>query len=185
MVYTGKAQWTAPSCKVWHSSHLLRLKKSQCWSFKQALTDLTKNMLMTSFEYTQELHKTYCAWSFHVCTLQDSTDNRSTDKFETSLEWQEYFSKFQCYNWCTPLSHPSSCMLVNHGPSQQSSKEEYKPWKLGATARYYASRTKTMLPTRKSVPRSSRHLTTQRPPDHRKETQTAVVCTCLPFIRSG
>ena len=25
------------------------------------------------------------------------------------------------------LSHPSSCMLVNHGPSQQSSKEEYKP----------------------------------------------------------
>ena len=27
----------------------------------------------------------------------------------------------------TPLSHPSSCMLVNHGPSQQSSKEEYKP----------------------------------------------------------
>ena len=28
---------------------------------------------------------------------------------------------------CAPLSHPSSCMLVNHGPSQQSSKEEYKP----------------------------------------------------------
>ena len=27
------------------------------------------------------------------------------------------------------LSHPSSSMLVNHGPSQQSSKEEYKPWK--------------------------------------------------------
>ena len=24
---------------------------------------------------------------------------------------------------CAPLSHPSSCMLVNHGPSQQSSKE--------------------------------------------------------------
>ena len=31
------------------------------------------------------------------------------------------------YDWCAPLSHPSSCMLVNHGPSQQSSKEEYKP----------------------------------------------------------
>ena len=27
------------------------------------------------------------------------------------------------------LSHPPSCMLMNHGPSQQSSKEEYKPWK--------------------------------------------------------
>ena len=31
-------------------------------------------------------------------------------------------------DWCAPLSHPSSCMLVNHGPSQQSSKdEEYEP----------------------------------------------------------
>ena len=53
---------------------------------------------------------------------------------------------------------PCKVMLVNHGPSQQSSKEEYKPWKWGATARYYTSHTKTMLPTRKSVPRSSRQL---------------------------
>ena len=28
-------------------------------------------------------------------TLQDSTDNSSIDKVETSLEWQEYFSQFQ------------------------------------------------------------------------------------------
>ena len=27
--------------------------------------------------------------------------------------------------------------------------------------------------------------TTRRPPDHRKETQTAVVWSCLPFIRSS
>ena len=85
------------------------------------------------------------------------------------------------YDWCTPLLHPASCMFVNHGPSQQSSQEEYKPWKWGATARYHTSHTKTMLPTRKSVPRSSR----QRPPDHHKDTQTAVVWSCLPFIRSG
>ena len=31
------------------------------------------------------------------------------------------------YDSCAPLSHPSSCMLVNHGPSQQSCEEEYKP----------------------------------------------------------
>ena len=85
-----------------------------------------------------------------------------------------------------PLSHPSSCMLVNHGPSQQSSKEDYKPRKWGVTARYYTSRTKTMLPTRKSVPRSSKQIgTTRRPPDHRKETQMAVEWSCLLFIRSG
>ena len=33
------------------------------------------------------------------------------------------------------------------------------------------------------VPAGNR--TTRRPPDHRKETQTAVVWLCLPFIRSG
>ena len=40
--------------------------------------------------------------------------------------------------------------------SRQSCKEEYKPWKLDATARYFTSHTKTMLPARKSVPISSR-----------------------------
>ena len=75
------------------------------------------------------------------------------------------------YDWCAPLSHPSSCMLVNHGPSQQSSKEEYKPQKWGATGRCYTSHTKTMLPTRKSVPRSSRQL------DHMK--------TCWPLQRDA
>ena len=38
------------------------------------------------------------------------------------------------YDWCAPLQHAFSCMLVNHGPKQQSSKEEYKPWQWGATA---------------------------------------------------
>ena len=71
------------------------------------------------------------------------------------------------YNWCAPLSHLPSCMLVNHGPSQQSSKEEYKPWKWGATARYYTSHTKTMLPTRKSVPKFRRQ-SIRRPPDRCK-----------------
>ena len=68
--------------------------------------------------------------------------------------------------------------------TQQSSKEEYKPWKWSATARYYTSHRKTMLPTRKSVPRSS-SWTTKRPPDDHKEMQTAVVWSSFPFIRSG
>ena len=40
-------------------------------------------------------------------------------------------------------------MFVNNGPSQQSCEEEYEPRKLGASARYNAFHTKTMLPTRK------------------------------------
>ena len=62
------------------------------------------------------------------------------------------------YNWCAPLSHLSSCMLVTHGPLQQSCKEEYKPWNWDATAKYYASCIKTTVPIGKSVPRSSRQL---------------------------
>ena len=42
-----------------------------------------------------------------------------------------------------------------------------------------------MLPTRKSVPRSSRQLDHMKTSDDRKETQTAVACPCFPFIRSG
>ena len=55
-------------------------------------------------------------------------------------------------DWYAPLSHSSSCMLVNHGRLPQSFKEKYKPWKWGATARYYAFFTKTTSPTRKSMP---------------------------------
>ena len=72
-------------------------------------------------------------------------------------------------------------MLVSHGPSQQSSKEEYKPEKWGATARYYTSRTKTMLPTCRDPTGNW----TTRGPDDRKETQTAVVWSYFPFIRFG
>ena len=35
------------------------------------------------------------------------------------------------------------------------------------------------------MPRSSHIRTTRRPPGHRKETQTAVVWSCLPFMGSG
>ena len=59
------------------------------------------------------------------------------------------------YDWCAPLSHPASRMIVNHGPSLQSSKEECKPGKWGYTAIYYVSLTKAML-AKKSEPRSGR-----------------------------
>ena len=65
-------------------------------------------------------------------------------------------------------------MLVNHGLSQQSSEEEYKPWKLGATARYHASHTKTMLPTKKSVPKIQQAIGPHEG-----------LLTIVPFIRFG
>ena len=50
--------------------------------------------------------------------------------------------------------------------------------------RYYTSHTKIMLPTRKQCQDPAGNRTTRRPDDC-KETQTAVVWSCLPFIRSG
>ena len=76
-------------------------------------------------------------------------------------------------------------MLVNHGSLQQSCSEEYKPCKGGATARHHASYTETVFSPRKSCLDPASNWTTRRSPDHRKETQTAVVWTCLPFIRPG
>ena len=55
----------------------------------------------------------------------------------------------------------------------------------------YENRDTTHLMQRPCYQRGSKcqdlagNRTTRRPPDHRKETQTAVVWTCLPFIRSG
>ena len=42
-----------------------------------------------------------------------------------------------------------------------------------------------MLRTRSLSQDPSGNRTTRRPPDHGKESQTAVVWSCLPFIRSG
>ena len=53
------------------------------------------------------------------------------------------------------LSHPSSCTLVNHGPSQQSCKEEYCLGNEVLPQDTMHLIQSTMLPRRKSVPRSS------------------------------
>ena len=89
------------------------------------------------------------------------------------------------HDWCVPLSHPSSCMLVNHGPSEQSYKEEYKPLKWGATTRYCASHTKTMLRQGSPCQDPAGNRTTRRPPDLGNGMHTAVLWSCLTFIRSG
>ena len=42
-----------------------------------------------------------------------------------------------------------------------------------------------MLPKGSPYQDPAGNLTIRRPPDHRKETQTAMVWSCIPFIRSG
>ena len=89
------------------------------------------------------------------------------------------------YDWCAPLSHPSSHMLVNHGPSQRA------PKKNTSHGNEVLPQDTTHLTQKPCYQRGSPcqdpagNRTTRRPPDDRKETQTAVVWSCFPFIRSG
>ena len=67
----------------------------------------------------------------------------------------------------------------------QSSKGEYKLWKWSATAKYYTSHTKPCYQRGSLCQDPAGNWTTRRPPDNHKEMQTAMVWSCLPFIRSG
>ena len=89
-----------------------------------------------------------CVWSFEA--LQHSINESESFRNIPRRKAIVFFWFVLCGSFIV--------LLVNHGPSQQSPKEDHKPWKWGATARYYTAHTKTMLPTKKSVPRSSRQL---------------------------
>ena len=90
--------------------------------------------------------------------LATSTD---TSYFTLYLLIQAALSYIYGYKLPHTVFTDTSCSWLhlrihaNHGLSEQSSKEKYKPWKWGNNARYYAFHTKTVLRTRKSVPRSS------------------------------
>ena len=81
-------------------------------------------------------------------------------------------------------------MLVNHGPSQQSSKEEYNFTTTGHRNEVLPQNN-THLIQRPCYQQGSPcqdtagNWTTWRSPDNRKEMQTAVVWSYFPFIRSG
>ena len=57
-------------------------------------------------------------------TLQDSTDNNSTDKVETSLEWQEYFSQFQDRSDAFPRHTHLPVSLWIMDPHSRASKKK-------------------------------------------------------------
>ena len=122
-----------------------------------SLTNLVEDLLSVWLQFCRQLH------ARQVCLQQQVGLGVGVVKLGVGLlVWKSrcQLKVVPCIEPILPCSQQTrrACMLVNQGPSQQSSKEEYKPWKWGATARYYTSHTKTMLPTRKSMPRSSRQL---------------------------
>ena len=121
------------------------------------------------------------AWN----TVQDSKDNSRIDKVETKLEWQECFFQFQDTSNALPCHIQLPVCLWIMVPHSRV------PKKNSTHGNEVLPQDNTYLIQRPCYQRESPcqdpagNLTTRRPPGHRKETQTAVVWTCLPFIRSG
>ena len=120
-----------------------------------------------------------------VPSLQDSTENSSIDTIETSLKWQEYFSQFQDTTGAPPCHIHLPVYFWIMDPHNRA------PKKITSHGNEVLPQDTTHLIKRPCYQRESPcqdpagSRITGRPPDDRKETQTAVVWTCLPFIRSG
>ena len=115
-------------------------------------------------------------------TLQDSTDNNDIDKVKTSLERQEHFSQFKDTTDELPchIHHPVCLWIMDphsRAPKKNTShRNEVLPQD---TSRLI------QRPCYSPCQDPTGYWTTWRSPDDRKETQTAVVWSCLPFIRFG
>ena len=118
-------------------------------------------------------------------TLQDSTDNSNIDKAKTSLDWQEYFSQHRDTTDVLPCHiHLPVCLWIidPHSRALKKNKSHGKEVLLQNT---------THLIQRPCYQRGSPcqdpegNWTARRLRDYHKETHTAVVWSCLPFIRSG
>ena len=105
-------------CSAGEQEELAKLFEHLCKAFTAYGMEISaeKTKLMTNntnnqWHQQRDQSKWTDAWDWHKLqvnglsynrggfqawdTLQDSTDNSSIDKVETSLEWQEYFSQFQ------------------------------------------------------------------------------------------
>ena len=123
---------------------------------------------------------------FQACdTLQVSTENSSTDKVENSLEWQEYFSQSQDTTDAFPCHfHPTVCLWIMDPHSRAPKKNTSQGNEvLPQDTTHLIQRPCYLRGSPCQDPAGNR--TTRRPPDHRKETRTVVVWSCLLFIRSG
>ena len=128
----------------------------------------------------------YNWWGFQAWdTLQDSTDNSSIDKVETSLDCQEYFSQLQ--DTTDALSchiHLPVCLWIVDPHSRAPKKNaSHGNEVLPQDTTYLIQRPCYQRGSPCQDPAGNR--TSRRSLDDRKETQTAVVWSCFSFIRSG
>ena len=109
---------------------------------------------------------------FSPCDIQ-STDNSSIDKVETSLEWQVYFSQFQDTTDALLCHiHLSVCLGIMDPRSRAPKKNtSHGNEVLPQDTTHLIQRPCYQLGNPRQDPAGN--WTIRRPPDHRRETQTA------------
>ena len=124
-------------------------------------------------------------WGFQAWhTLQDSTDNSSIDKAETSLEWQEYCSQLQFTTDALPCHiHLPVCLWIMDPHSTAPKKNtSHRNEVLPQDTTHLIQRPCYQWGSLCQDPAGN---WTRWRSDDCKETQTAVVWSCPLFIRSG
>ena len=138
---------------------------------------------VASFKYLGSLVSIW--WGFQGWgTLQDSTDDSSTDKVETSLEWPEHFFQFQDTTDALPChSHLPVCLLIMD-PHSRAAKKNTSHWNevLLQDTTHFIQRPPDQWES--LCQDSAGNWPIGRLPDHHKEMQIEVIWTHLPFIRS-
>ena len=118
-------------------------------------------------------------------TPQDSKDNSSIDNAETGLEWQECFSQFHDTADALPCHiHLTVCLWITDPYSKAPKKNTSHGNEVLPQDTTHLIQRPCYQPG-SPCQDSAGNRTTRRPADDRKETQTAVVWLCRPFIRSG
>ena len=112
---------------------------------------------------------------------------------ESSQLWTSHMSLVQKWTYHTSAPHVITNDLYNTGTKKTFFKEEelnnktdrYKWWLLVFLFCYCPIKSWVGGGERSLCQDLAYNRTTQNPPDHCTETQTAVAWTCVPFIRSG
>ena len=87
------------------------------------------------------------------------------------------------YDRCAPLSHPVCLWIMDPHSRAPKKNTSHGNEVLPQDTTHLIQRPCYQRGSPCQDPTGNR--TTRRPPDHDKETQTAMVWSCLPFIRSG
>ena len=180
MNVSGQQRLIGPTSILFGNYRVWVTRESECTSLS-ALSLISRTEAWDSHKF-QVLGLSYNWWGLQAWdTLQDSTDNSCTNKTETSLEWQEYFSQFQDTTDALPCRiHLPVCLWIiimdthNRAPKQNTSHGNEV---LLQDTTHLIQRPSCQPGSRRQDPVGNQ--TTRRPPDHLKEMQTAVVWTAV------